>query len=395
MIRFLGRRLLGGLVTLALFLLALFFLVDVLVPGDWTSGLIMTGDAKEELRRSLGIDRPFIEQFWTWISSVATLDLGTSFEGEPVWTAVRNAMATTLFVFVAATLISFPLGYWLGRASAWNQRRWLTIPNTAVAVMLFTAFPPAVAFLMERGLTNAVSAQAFRTFTQLDGDRWGPLGSRFQLPGIDASLEPSQVLWRMLAIALVIFTVFLLLQWPIRALFGRRVSPGVMAAMMTLGVTIGWRFSGFSGQAFDMASAMAFLIGGLVILSYGEVLLVTDAAMIDTRNEDFILTARAKGLPERAVRDRHSARAALLPVLSRLVISLPYFFTGLAILEFMFGANRGLGDLIFRAINAQDTPLIVGAMAIVGVITLVLRLVLEVSIAALDPRVRLISEQVQ
>jgi peptide/nickel transport system permease protein len=134
---------------------------------------------------------------------------------------------------------------------------------------------------------------------------------------------------------------------------------------------------------------MVILIGGLVLLTYGEILLVTEAAMFDTRDEDFVLTARAKGLSERTIRDRHSARAALLPVLSRLVVSVPYFLTGLVILEFMFGVQGGLGNLIFRAINLQDTPLIVGAMAIVGVMTLMLRLALEVAIAVLDPRVRL------
>jgi peptide/nickel transport system permease protein len=158
---------------------------------------------------------------------------------------------------------------------------------------------------------------------------------------------------------------------------------------MMAGSLIGWRISGFSGQAFDIAASMSILIGGLVVLSYGEILLVTDAAMVDIRAEDFILTARAKGLPERAVRDRHSARAAVLPVLSRLVVSLPYFFTGLVILEFMFEVPGGMGNLIFQAINRQDTPLIVGAMAMVGLVTLALRLILEVSIAALDPRIRL------
>jgi peptide/nickel transport system permease protein len=136
------------------------------------------------------------------------------------------------------------------------------------------------------------------------------------------------------------------------------------------------------------------LIVGLVALTYGEVLLVTDAAMLDTRAEEFILTARAKGLPERAVRDRHSARVALLPVLSRLVVGIPYFFTGLVILEFIFEVQGGLGNLLFDAINNQDTPLIVGAMAVVGVITLLLRLALEIAIAVLDPRIRLVGERV-
>jgi peptide/nickel transport system permease protein len=358
----------------------------------------MTGEAREALRESLGIDRPLGEQFWTWISSVATLDLGVSFGGQPVWTAVRQAMATTLFVFVAATLISFPLGFWMGRALAWNERPWLTLPNTAVAVMLFTAFPPAIAFLVQRGITNLLSPQALRDLTSLDGEIWNfEQGNRFQsrpvtVEGFDETLTPPQVLWRMLMITVGLVAVVLMLRLVLRALTGLRLTPGITAAILAVGSVIGWRLSGFSSQAFDIASSMVLLIGGLILLTYGEILLVTEAAMVDTRDEDFILTARAKGLTERAIRDRHSARAALLPVLSRLVVSVPYFLTGLVILEYVFEVQGGLGNLIFYAINLQDTPLIVGAMVIVGVITLVLRLVLEGAIAALDPRVRLSGE---
>ena len=399
MIAYVARRLVGGLITLAIFLASLFFLVNVLIPGDWTSQFIMTGEARAALQESLGIARPLTEQFWTWISSVAVLDLGTSFGGEPVWTAVRQSMATTLFVFVGATLIAFPFGYWLGRAAAWNGKPWLTVPNTAVAVLFFTAFPPAIAFLMQRGITNLLSAETLRTIRFLEDDTWNVARSNpFQTPsatveGLDGSLTPPQVLWRMLAITLVVGAVVVALQQVVARTAGRRLPPGLVAIVVAVGSVLGWRLSGFSTQAFDVASTMALLTAGLVVLSYGEILLVTEAAMFDTREEDYILTARAKGLPERRVRDHHAARAALLPVLSRLVVSLPYFLTGLVILEFVFEVEGGLGNLIFRAINTQDTPLIVGAMAVVGAVTLVLRLLLDLAVAALDPRVRLFTPE--
>jgi peptide/nickel transport system permease protein len=116
--------------------------------------------------------------------------------------------------------------------------------------------------------------------------------------------------------------------------------------------------------------------------------LVTDAAMEDTINEDHVFTARAKGLPDRQVRDRHAARTAVLPVLSRLVVSLPYFLTGLAILEFAFGFAGGLGNLLFFSIRNQDTPTIVGIITVVGGIMVFARLALDISYAVLDPRIR-------
>ena len=75
------------------------------------------------------------------------------------------------------------------------------------------------------------------------------------------------------------------------------------------------------------------------------------------------------------------------------MVSLPYYLTGLVILEFVFGVQGGLGNLIFRAINNQDTPLVVGAMAVIGVITLLLRLALDLAVAALDPRIRILSAE--
>jgi peptide/nickel transport system permease protein len=126
--------------------------------------------------------------------------------------------------------------------------------------------------------------------------------------------------------------------------------------------------------------------------------------MDDVMLEDYVMAARARGLPERRVRDVHAARPALLPVLSRFTVSIPYFLTGLVILEAVFagvGAGSGflgvleqihgqpgLGTLIFNAVRTQNTPVIVGSLVVVGVLTLLLRIVLDVTHAALDPRIR-------
>jgi peptide/nickel transport system permease protein len=128
--------------------------------------------------------------------------------------------------------------------------------------------------------------------------------------------------------------------------------------------------------------------------------------MDDVMMEDYVMVARAKGLPERQVRDRHAARAALLPVLSRFTVAIPYFLTGLVILEVVFGQSQqsgalpitptlmrfsapaGLGTVLFDALSSQDTPLLLGALLVVGVLTLSIRIVLDVIHAALDPRIR-------
>ena len=392
MVRFLARRAVGGLVTLVLFVAALFFVVNTLIPGDFTSQFIMGGDAREALRESLGLNRPLTEQFLVWMRGVLTLDLGASFTGVPVWDAVRDAVATSSFVLLAAGLVAFPLGFWLGRLSAWGRERWFTVPTTAGAVVLLTAFPPAVAFLLERGVVNVTSSSIFNQLRHLDEHLWpGVLRGR---PGVGSAgsvgwpATPPEIFWNMVFITAGIVAVLVGVQ-VLMGRRGRRLSVGVFSVVALVMAPLGWMAAGIGDRAFDLALSVLLLIVALVAVSFGEVLLVTDAAMVDSRSEDFVLTARAKGVPEHTVRDRHSARAALLPIISRLVVSIPYVFTGLVILEFVFDVQGGMGYLIFNAVQDQDTPMVVGAFAVLGVMTLLLRLALEVTIAALDPRVRL------
>ncbi|MBT8201731.1 MAG: ABC transporter permease [Acidimicrobiia bacterium] len=392
MVRFLARRAAGGLVTLVLFVAALFFVVNSLIPGDFTSQFIMGGDAREALRESLGLNRPLSEQFWVWMRGVLTLDLGTSFTGAPVWDAVRDAVATSSFVLVAAGLVAFPLGFWLGRLSAWGRERWFTVPTTAGAVVLLTAFPPAVAFLLERGVVNLTSPSIFNQLRHLDEDLWpGVLRGRPGFEPIDPAggpATPPEIFWNMVFISVVIVAVLVGVH-ALLARMGRMFSVGVLSIVALVLAPLSWMAAGIGDRAFDLALSVLLLIVALIAVTFGEVLLVTDAAMVDSRSEDFVLTARAKGLPERMVRDRHSARAALLPIVSRLVVSIPYIFTGLVILEFVFDVQGGMGYLIFNAVQDQDTPMVVGAFAVLGVMTLLLRLALEVTIAVLDPRIRL------
>jgi peptide/nickel transport system permease protein len=177
-----------------------------------------------------------------------------------------------------------------------------------------------------------------------------------------------------------------------------------LVMMMGLSLLV-WRWMGLTERVFDLAATMTLLLAGVVLLTFGDVLLVTRAAMDDVLLEDYVMVARAKGMPERQVRDRHAARAALLPVLSRFTVSIPYFMTGLVILEAVFGGvgassgfvsitqqffgRPGMGVVIFDAVRTQDTPMIVGSMLVVGVLTLLLRVALDFAHAALDPRIRL------
>jgi peptide/nickel transport system permease protein len=109
--------------------------------------------------------------------------------------------------------------------------------------------------------------------------------------------------------------------------------------------------------------------------------------MLETLREDYILTAKAKGMPEKIVRDKHAARNALLPVWTGLVFSIGGSVSGGIITETVF-SWPGLGLTLLSSAQLEDIPLAMGALTITGVMTLVSHLVADIGYAFLDPRIR-------
>ena len=109
--------------------------------------------------------------------------------------------------------------------------------------------------------------------------------------------------------------------------------------------------------------------------------------MLETLREDYILAARAKGLPDRVVRDRHAARNALLPGFTALMFNLAATLSGGVITETSF-SWKGMGLTLLKAANTQDIPTMVGAFIFTGGLVLVAHFVADVMYAYLDPRVR-------
>lgn len=393
MTRYMVNRLLSGLLTMFLFVTLLFFLVNLVVPGDFVSQFIMTGEDASAMRERLGLDRPLWAQYLSWLGALVGLDLGTSFTGDSVWGLIVRALPSTVLVLAIGLGLAFALGGWLGRFSGYRGRSVLTGSMTFVAIVFLTAFPPALAFAMEHVVRVTLRYRRQGEFGGLDEARW-----------LVSELNPSQVLWRMVLVLAATLAAVWAVEAAVRRLARRRIPRWPMLAVMVVVPYLIWRVMGLDAHILDLAGTMVLIVLGVLLLTFGDVLLVTRAAMDDVMLEDYVMAARARGLSERRVRDVHAARPALLPVLSRFTVSIPYFLTGLVILEAVFagvGASSGflsilerihgqpgLGTLIFNAVRTQDTPVIVGSLAVVGVLTLLLRIALDVIQAALDPRIR-------
>ncbi|MEE8158948.1 MAG: ABC transporter permease, partial [Dehalococcoidia bacterium] len=123
------------------------------------------------------------------------------------------------------------------------------------------------------------------------------------------------------------------------------------------------------------------------LISFAGTMLLTRNSMLETLREDFVMAARAKGLSERAVRDRHAARNALLPVVTSLVYSVAFAIDGSVIIESIF-SWPGTGLLLLRGAQSQDLPLVLGSFVFIGILALVAHLVADLLYAYLDPRIR-------
>ena len=114
---------------------------------------------------------------------------------------------------------------------------------------------------------------------------------------------------------------------------------------------------------------------------------ITRSAVLDVMGEDFVLTARAKGLSRRAVLWRHVLRNAMVPVLTVMGLQFANLVTGTIVVEQVF-ALPGLGRLIFQAISNRDVLLVQAIVMLLAATVLAINFIVDVLYAVIDPRLR-------
>ena len=110
-------------------------------------------------------------------------------------------------------------------------------------------------------------------------------------------------------------------------------------------------------------------------------------SLLEVLREDYVRTARAKGLREGAVIYRHALKNALIPVVTLLGLQFGRLMAGSVVIENVFG-REGIGSLLVEAIRVQDIPLVQGVVLVTGVIYVMVNLAVDLSYSFLDPRVR-------
>lgn len=314
MSEFIIRRLLTLVPTL-FFASLIIFLAIRMIPGDVIDLMLAQNDVAnsadhDSLRAALGIDRPLLDQYFSWAGAALTGDLGNSlWQNEPVAGLIAQRLPVTLELGILALLVSTTVGVSIGVYSAVNQ-------DTAGD---HVARSFSLLMLSVPGFWLATLVMVFPSVWW----RWSP------------DLE---------------FTPFFV--DPVRNLM-HVIVPAVLLGLSLSGVTMR----------------------------------MTRTMMLDVLRQDYIRTARAKGLRESVVIFRHALRNSLIPVVTLVGLQAPMLIGGAVIFEQIF-ALPGMGSLLLDAVFQRDYPVVTGVFLVVGVTVLFINLAVDLTYGWLDPRVR-------
>jgi len=332
MASYLVRRLAGTVPVLLLISLLVFLLIHA-APGDPTLLLLgeETNAAQVELaKQRWGLNQPLYIQYLKFLQSAAVGDFGRSFKyTEPVMRVIMSRLPATIelavVAIIIATVLAIPLGVWAGsRPNSW-------IDNLGTTFGLFGISMPSfwlaiMLILLLAGILNILPTSGRSTYGVA-----GPAQTGFYI--LDSILQKN---WRAL----------------------------------------------WDGLTHIFLPALALGVNMLGIL-----MRVTRSAILEVMNEDYVQTARAKGLQEKKVVWRHVTRNALIPVITVVGLELGTLLSGSIIVETVF-SWPGSGSLLITALNARDYPLVTGLVMTYTAAFVSINLIIDGLYAVIDPRIR-------
>ena len=332
MASYLVRRLAGTVPVLLLISLLVFLLIHA-APGDPTLLLLgeETNAAQVELaKQRWGLNQPLYIQYLKFLQSAAVGDFGRSFKyTEPVMRVIMSRLPATIelavIAIIIATVLAIPLGVWAGsRPNSW-------IDNLGTTFGLFGISMPSfwlaiMLILLLAGILNILPTSGRSTYGIA-----GPEQTGFYI--LDSILQKN---WRAV----------------------------------------------WDGLTHIFLPALALGVNMLGIL-----MRVTRSAILEVMNEDYVQTARAKGLQEKKVVWRHVTRNALIPVITVVGLELGTLLSGSIIVETVF-SWPGSGSLLITALNARDYPLVTGLVMTYTAAFVSINLIIDGLYAVIDPRIR-------
>jgi peptide/nickel transport system permease protein len=383
LLNFVGRRLVQMVFLFFLFLTLVFFLLEA-QPGDITAQFLdptIPAEVRAQLVERLGLDGGVWSRWWNYITNFVTGNLGVSFQQypRPVIDVIGERIPRTLFLFTFATLLSYVIGFTLGKRLAWKRGGFSEHAITVSGVLLYTVFYPWFAIIMILFFASGLGWFPINGF--LNPEFWR-----------NAPYTGNEVFGQMILSLTIAGIVVGFTAWYARR--QRERSTGRMVRILGYGsasafLVAYWLLRGdMRPFALDIVHHSILPIVTLALIAFAGVMLLTRGSMLETLKEDYILTAQAKGVPEKDIRDKHAARNALLPVVTSFVLGLAFIIGGGVVTETVF-SWPGMGSLLLTATVAEDVPVATGALAFVGILALFAHLIVDILYAILDPRIRI------
>ena len=383
MLKFVGRRLVQMVFLFFLFLTLVFFLLEA-QPGDITSQFLdptIPAEIRAQLVERLGLEGGVWSRWWNYITNFVTGNLGVSFQQypRPVIEVIGERIPRTLFLFTFATLLSYVIGFSLGKRLAWKRGGFSEHAITVSGVLLYTVFYPWFAIIMILFFASGLG--------------WFPING-FLDPGFwrNAPYTGNEVFAQMIYTLIIAGVVVGFTAWYARRQKERstgRLVRVIGYSSASAFLIVYWLLrEDMRPFALDIVHHSILPIITLALIAFAGVMLLTRGSMLETLKEDYILTAQAKGVPEKDIRDKHAARNALLPVVTSFVLGLAFIIGGGVVTETVF-SWPGMGSLLLTATVAEDVPVATGALAFVGILALVAHLIVDILYAILDPRIRI------
>lgn len=331
--------------------------------------------AYESNRERLGMNEPVVTQFWIYVTNLIEGDWGDSITyHRPVLDVVKDAAPITLEMSFFALMIAYPLGITLGIISAVRQDKMFDHLSRFLAIAFVSL--PIFWFAMVLQLFLATGPENSGICDPLFGTEGGcfPIYGRH-----DPSLSFPEDGYGL--------TVFgLSIPYPSGGTGFHLVDSWFVSDSKL--ETLDSEFQTRSALFKDTIMHLALPCIALGVSSAGGLLRYMRASLLEVLNEDYVRTARAKGLAEWRVVVIHACRNALVPIVTILGFSIGGAIGGAVLTETIFAFN-GMGRVAVKAIQYLDFNVIMGVTLITSVIFLLSNLIVDVAYAIVDPRVRL------
>jgi peptide/nickel transport system permease protein len=358
MATYLLRRILSSIPVLIGILFVTFALARM-IPGDPCRAILgekATDAICDDFIHRHGLDEPIPTQFAIYVKEVLTGDLGESFRfAQPVTALLVERLPTTIELSLAALTISLLVGIPLGVLSAVKHNSWVDVTtmvwaNTGVSMPVFWL-----------GLMLAYFFSLLLKGTPF----WLPPSGRLD-PGIIA--PPFFEVWQL---PLVPNTASHAL-----AEFISRLN--ILNGILTFNGSLLW----------DSIRHLILPALALGTIPMALIARMTRSAMLDVLGQDYIRTARAKGLRYGVVILKHAFRNALLPLVTIIGLQFGNLLGGAVLTETIFGLS-GVGRILYDAITARDYAIVQAFTLVIAVGFVVINLLVDISYAYVDPRIRL------